>query len=556
MLEYLHVKNLALIKDIELKLSDNLNILSGETGAGKSVLLGSVSLALGSRADADLIRSGETYAYVELIFSVDAHIAGLLREMDIEPEDGQIIISRKIMDGKSQGKINGESVTNAVLRKVSALLLDIHGQHEHQSLLSEENHLKVLDAYGKDELSAALESYRNVYQNYKKIKEEIRRLGGDDEARKREIDFLAFELDEISEAGIRAGEEEELKKEHLLLSSGKVIAEGLSEVSSALSGTAADEVSEALRTAASLTAYDPSLQELVSELSELEALLTDAATDAKERLNRTDTDEKRLYDVESRLDVIGRLKRKYGGSEAEILKTYDELQHKYDELTAFDANKEEILEKMQEEKKKLIREAAKLHAVREHVAETFSQKMEESLKDLNFLAVRFTAEVNETNRYSADGADEVRFLISTNPGEELRALSKVASGGELSRIMLAIKALTAETDQIHTLIFDEIDTGISGRTALFVAAKMKEIAKNHQVICISHLPQIVGAADHHFLIEKHAEGQETVTSITELQEEDSVRELARLLAAGELTESSIENAREMKKILKQETKSA
>lgn len=553
MLENIHVKNFALIRDCELNLKEHLNILSGETGAGKSILLGSVNLALGSRADSDLIRSGADHAYVELVFSEeDPEILKKLAELDVYPEEGRIIISRRISGGKSTGRINGETVTLARLKEVSSLLIDIHGQHEHQSLLNEENHRKVLDDYGKEQLKDVKDAYLAVYRSYRQKKEEIRKMGGDDEERKRRIDFLSYELSEIEESHVKPGEEEQITAEYRRLTSAREIEAGLSEISETLAEDVSSGISACVRAANGLIQFDPSMKEVLEQLLEIESLLQDAERDAKDRLSDMDSDGEKLQLLEERLELLNRLKKKYGGSEEMILKTADRLQHEYDELVTFDENKERILEELSEEKHKLIRAAKALTAARAEAAKSFDAVMTEALKDLNFLDVRFETAVTESNRYTSDGADEVSFMISTNPGEPVRPLTRVASGGELSRIMLAIRTLTAGADSIHTLIFDEIDTGISGNTAKAVADKMNEIAGERQVICISHLPQIVAMADHHFLIEKHVEDGETVTSITELDEQGSVREVARLLGAGMLTDTSIENAREMKKILKKQ----
>lgn len=549
MLEYLYVKNLALIQEVELKFSDHLNILSGETGAGKSVLLGSVGLALGGRADTDMIRTGTDTALVELLFRVNEKEAEKLREMDIEPEDGEVIISRKISQGKSQGKINGETVPVSLLKKAASCLINVHGQHEHETLLSEENHLVLLDRCGHAVIESAKEKYLSVYREYRNIKEKITHMGGDDEARKRELDFLSYEIEEIEEAEIRVGEEEDITKELRKLNASKLILEGLAVIAEAVSGDTADRLSDAVREAMQLRAYDESMEDLSVQLKEIESLLSDAARDVRERIDNTETDEEKIDRLSERLDLIGRMKQKYGGSEERILETCRELKKRYEELEAFDADKEAFLEKLREQRKKLISEAGVLHEVRKAAAAEFDREMQEALQDLNFMSVCFRTEVTETNRYTSDGADEVCFMISTNPGEPLKPLSKVASGGELSRIMLAVKSITAGADDISTLIFDEIDTGISGRTAGAVAAKMKKIAADHQVICISHLPQIVAAADHHFLIEKSVEDEKTLSRIRELDPEESICEIARLSAVGELTQANIDNARELKKLL-------
>ena len=552
MLTNLHVKNLALIKDIEISLDRNLNILSGETGAGKSILLGSVNLALGCRADADLIRTGEEEAFVELVFSVDnVSVLRALEKLDVYPENGLLIITRRIRDKSSVCKINGETVTQKLLRDVSEMLIDIHGQHEHQSLLHEENHIKVLDAFGKEELKSAKEVYLAAYQSFKKKKEEIRAFDMDPDELRQKIDFLSYEINEIEQAKIVKGEEERLTAEFTRLQHGKQIADGLSEIESLLSDDTEDRILRAVRASSKIEAFDSGLNGLTVALTDLQAVLQDTINDTKNRLIDAEPDEERLQALDERLDLLDRLKRKYGGSEAEILKTYAKLSDELEALETFEENRESVMEALKDEQRKLVEAAKALHETRLQIALRFDTIMVESLQNLNFNDVRFETEVQETNRFTSEGADEVRFMISTNIGEPVKPLSKVASGGELSRIMLAIKTLIARTDDIDTLIFDEIDSGISGKTAGAVALKMGEIAKNHQVICISHLPQIVAMADHHYKIAKTVRDNETVTEIRELDPDGSLQELARLFGAGEVTENSLMSAAELRKTLKE-----
>ncbi len=548
MLESIHIKNLALIREAHLDLHDDLNILSGETGAGKSILLGSVSLALGGRTDPDLIRTGADHAFVELVFRIDSEeVLSALREMDVYPEEGRIVIQRRILPDKSVSRINGETVTLALLRRVSALLIDIHGQHEHQSLLNEDNHLKVLDAYGRDALSDVQSAYVSAYRAYRAKRADLQAMGGaDDESRKRELDFLVFEISEIEEARLQPGEEADLQEERKKLVHAHEIGEALGEAGDQLENQASEALSRAIRSVGAAVTYDPSLSGIQSQLSLLDGLLQDALKDVDARLSENEPDDGRLQEVEDRLLAIDRLKRKYGSSEAEILKKCDEFRVRRDELLAFEENRDRILEELDRLRHELIEAADRLHEVRTAVGHSFEKAITASLTDLNFLDVRFETVIEKGSRFTPDGADHVSFRISANPGEPMKPLSKVASGGELSRIMLAIRALNADSDRIGTLIFDEIDTGISGRTGKAVGEKMAEIAKNRQVICISHLPQIVAMADHHYFIEKMAVDGSTETRIRELDEEESLRELARLLGAGYVTAGSLENAREMK----------
>ncbi|MBR0086314.1 MAG: DNA repair protein RecN [Lachnospiraceae bacterium] len=551
MLESLHVKNMALIKDAELELKSGLNVLSGETGAGKSLLLGSVDLALGKRADPDLIRNGESAAYVELVFSLpEPGLEEKVREMGMEPEEGRLIISRRITEGRSVSRVNGETVTLTNLKKLTELLIDIHGQHDHQSLLKEENHLKVLDAFEKDLLQEAKEAYEASYLKYRAFREKIREMGDDPESRKRQLDFLDFQIREIEEASLKSGEEEELDRLYRKLNSREMVKNALEQILENLREEVSSKISECIRLSREAAEADEEIKPLLTQLYDIDALTEDAGREASHLLENADVDEEQLKAVEDRLSLIIGLKKKYGGSVEQILKNLKAYRKEYDELYDFDVNAEKILQELEKEKVILVEKAAALHEKRLEAAESFSCAMEEALRDLNFLHVAFRVQVQETTRFTRSGADEVRFLISTNPGEEPRPLSRVASGGELSRIMLAIKSISADADDIPVLIFDEIDQGISGRTAAAVARKMQKIAEDHQVICISHLPQIVASADDNFLIEKSVEDGETITRLAALSYEDSIREIARLSGSGEITDSNLRNAAEMKENLR------
>ncbi len=549
MLTSLHVKNLALIRDTELSFGEGLNVLSGETGAGKSILLGSILLCLGVRSDKELIRTGAESAYVELVFSgAGPEVTEKLKEMDVYPEDGEYRFSRRLTEKKSIAKINGETVTLSTVRAAAALLIDLYAQNEQQTLLDEENYIEILDAYGREELKDVKAVCRDAYRAYRAKKEEIRKLGTDDEERRRTLDFLAFEVEEIEKAKLRAGEEEELKQAYEKYSHESLIREGLEEASAVLSDETSEKTARVLRTLRELEKYDPSLSETVSLFEDVESLLDDGVQALKSRLFAIGEEDGKLSAVEERLDEIGRLKLKYGASVEEILKTGEKLGKEYRELKALDEHSEELKTELEAAKETLLSAARALREKRKTVGAAFSSALVETLKALNFAEVRFEVEVEETNVYSTDGADTVRFLISVNPGEPVKPLYKVASGGELSRIMLAVKTIGVRNSERgeKTLIFDEVDSGISGKTAALVGERLLEISSRDQVILISHLPQIVSLSDRHFRIEKYTDGQETVTTAVELSDEESVYEVARLLGTGEVTEANLRNAREMK----------
>lgn len=553
MLQNLHVKNLALIDEAEVEFSEGLNILTGETGAGKSIIIGSINLALGQKVSKEMLKeSGET-AFVELVFSVENEkVRAKLKEMEIEVEDdGLVILSRKITTGKAIARINGEAVSAAKLKAVSSLLIDIHGQHEHQSLLSKRKHLDILDAYAKNELMDLKEHLKSEYLQYKKIKEEWENSNIDTEARKRELSFLEYEVNEIEEAGLFVGEDEELEEQFKRFSNSRKIMEGISMAYEATAGdgeSASALIGRALREISLVSGYDKPLEELENQLYDIENLLHDFNHELSSYISGADFDEETFYKIEKRLDVINHLKSKYGNSIELILQAYEEKCERINVLNDYDAYLHRLSVSLKEAEQKVQKLCEMISNIRKKQAKELCRAITEALKDLNFLDVVFDMEFGDPTTYSANGYDEPEFMISTNPGEPVRPLGKIASGGELSRIMLAIKTILANADEIESLIFDEIDSGISGRTAQMVAEKMNTLGRNHQIICITHLPQIAAMADGHFLIEKKVENSETHSNISKLKEEESILELARMLGGVEITDAVIKNAKEMKEL--------
>ena len=553
MLVHLHVKNLALIEDIEVEFGPGLNILTGETGAGKSILLGSMQLILGSRIAKDMIRAGASYALVELLFQVENPRAEeALRTLGIEPEDGQVILSRKIMDGRSINKINGETCTVSQMKAVASCLLDIHGQHEHQSLLYQDKQLEILDAYGKEEIWPAKEVVNSAYRTYRDCLRDLKALDMDEEQRNRERAFLEFEINEIESSGLKPGEDEELEKLYRKLDNGKKILETLQGVRD-LTGNdsmqgAGESVGNAVREMMRVTEYDSQLESMSSTLQEIDGLLNDFNRELSAYVEELNFDDETFYETEKRLDLINNLKAKYGQSLEEIQAYCKKQRQKLEDLDRYEENFQKAKAEVEKSRKKLEKVSDKLSVIRQKYSQMLTEKIIEGLKDLNFLDVQFRIDFQRKKDYTDNGFDDIEYEISTNPGESVKALGRIVSGGELSRIMLAIKAILADRDQIETLIFDEIDTGISGRTAQKVSEKMAVIGKCHQVLCITHLPQIAAMADTHFEIEKHQKGTETITEIHPLEGDDSVRELARLLGGAEITQAVFENAKEMKEL--------
>ncbi|RGI59093.1 DNA repair protein RecN [Ruminococcus sp. TM10-9AT] len=553
MLAHLHVKNLALIEEIEVEFGPGLNILTGETGAGKSILLGSMQLILGAKTSKNMIRENAPYALVELLFQIENEKAKeALKELDIYPEDGQVLLSRKIMDGRSINKINGETSTVSQMKAAAACLLDIHGQHEHQSLLYQDKQLAILDAYGKEKILPTKEKVSQAYREYSKCKTELNSMNMDEEQRNRELAFLEFEIKEIEKAALLPGEDEELERQYRKMSNAKLIVDSLQLVHN-LTGYeskegAGETVGEALREFSHVTQYDAELVPMAETLTSVDGLLNDFNRELSAYLDDMTFDEGEFYETERRLDLINGLKAKYGRTIEEIF-SYRKLQEeKLEKLRKYEENLQELKIRLKELEEILREKSDELSRIRKEYSEQLEQKIIQGLKDLNFLDVNFAIDFQQKKNYTDNGTDDIQYLISTNPGESLKPLGQIVSGGELSRIMLALKAILADRDQIETLIFDEIDTGISGRTAQKVSEKMAVIGQHHQVLCITHLPQIAAMADSHFEIEKHLQGTETITQIHVLEEDDSIRELARLLGGAEITSAVFENAKEMKEL--------
>ncbi|WP_343209821.1 DNA repair protein RecN [Anaerolentibacter hominis] len=547
MLLNLHVKNLAIIEEAEIDFSDHLNILTGETGAGKSVIIGSVNLALGGKISKEMIRRGADYALAELLFSVeDERTLKGLKKLDIPMEDGQLLISRRIYSGRAVNKINGETVTLSLLKQAAALLIDIHGQHEHQSLLRKEKHLEIVDRYAKDD--TVREEVKHCFQICAELRRKSREAAVPEEQRAREISFLEYEKNEIESARLKPGEEEELTAQYRRLSNAHLIEEGIGTVyrmTGGEDGTASDQIGRSVRSLSQLTEYDEPIGGLCSQLEEIEELLADFNRNLSDYQMGLEFDPEQLSEAEERLDLIHRLQSKYGNTHEEIMEYYDSVCAKLEQYDNYDSYLRDMEKQLKAAEEAYAAAAGKLSEQRKKAGVILQDKIKEVLTDLNFLDVRFEIAIRE-KAGTADGTDDVEFLISTNPGEPVQSLGMVASGGELSRIMLAIKSILAAQDEIGTLIFDEIDTGISGVTAQKVAEKLALIAAGHQVICITHLQQIAAMADVHYLIRKSSESSSTQVMTTRLSEEESIRELGRMLGGTNVTESVLLSARELK----------
>ena len=549
MLESVSVKNLALIREAEIEFGKGLNIMTGETGAGKSIIIGSVNYALGAKADKDVIREGAEYALIELVFHLEnAETIRKVQEMELPvEEDGTVIISRKIGATRSQIKVCGETVTVKQVRELAALLIDIHGQHEHQSLLKSTRHRELLDAYAGDKMETLLGKIAEAYHAYVAAEEDLKRLTIDDAKRQRELSLAEYEVSEIEAANLVPGEEEELQKQHRRMKNSKSTFDALQKVSEALNAgdgafTQLDRASKELHTAASM---DDVLEETADQLDAAEEMLRDIQRSLDDYMEEAAFDEERFAQIEERLDVLDKLCMKYGATTGEVLEYLEAQKKKPEELSDLDATLSKLRAQKDAAQKALDDYCAKAHTLREKQARVLEAEIIQHLEDLNFLKVGFEIRVDRTENYSTHGYDNVEFMISLNPGEKKRPLADVASGGELSRIMLALKSVFAKKDEIETLIFDEIDTGISGKTAWKVSEKMAGLSREHQLICITHLPQIAAMADHHFLIEKSEKDGKTETGIAALEAEAQTKELARMLGGDELTDAVLNNAKEL-----------
>lgn len=549
MLVNLHVKNFAIIDEIDVDFGSKLNILTGETGAGKSILIGSIGIALGARVSPEIIGKNGDYAMVEIVFQIDDEkTEEQLRELDVELEDGQVVISRRITENRSINKINGASVPVNVIRQVAALCIDIHGQHEHQSLLHKDKHLAIVDEYASEECYLLKQEIARLYREYNALKKEWEQDAVSDEERARQQGFLNYEKQEIEAAALRPGEIEEVEETYRRASHAGSIVESLGLVHQLTSETAGNAVSHALQNMQRIAGLDESITGFQEELLQIEGLLGDFNHEIADFMSDFSFDENELMEMERRLDCIHNLQSKYGNTYGDIMDHLQEVDDKLLKFADYEAYLEERRRKMDACEEALKDKCHLLSAERKKAAEALQVQIAAALADLNFAYVDFEIAVTQKDTFGSQGWDEVEFLIATNPGEPKRSLGKIASGGELSRIMLAIKSVFAETDRIGTLIFDEIDTGISGRTAQKVSEKLKLLSRSHQVICITHLAQIAAMSDTHFVIEKMVQKDRSETQIRKLDERESEQELARILGGVEITESVLNNAREMKKL--------
>lgn len=552
MLEHLHIRNVALIKESEISFGDGLNILTGETGAGKSMIIDSLQFALGGRAGKDFLRHGEKQAAVEALFSVQSQaLTEKLAENGIAPEeDGTLLITRTLSEaGKSVCRINGSTVTVGMLKEIAEDMIDIYGQHEHQSLLNPVKHIRLLDRFCGAGFGEAMEEYKNSRQRLKDLEKQLTILIGDESQREQRMDMLLFQKEEIEAAELQEGEEDALLEQKKRLSSMERLIRLTGESVTLLydgddrAPSACDQLGDALAKLREAAEYDAALSPLADALADGYAAVEDCARELKREAEKQEADPEELERIEERLQLFYKLKRKYGGSIEAVLEFYEKAVQELEFLSNSSEKAAELSAKKAEEEKRLSALAETLTARRRATAEQVEEQIETALHDMEMKHARFHIQIEEKADWGADGKDKVEFLISANAGEPLKPLAKIASGGEMSRVMLALKTVLVDADEIGTFIFDEIDTGVSGRTARRVGEKMRFLGGKRQLLCITHLPQIAAMADNHFLIEKESDAGETVTRVTALDEEGAVREVARLM--NDVTETTLAAAREL-----------
>ena len=537
MITNLHIKNIGIIDDIEIEFNKGLNVLTGETGAGKSLIIGSLNIISGGRFSKDMIRKGETNSFVEVC---------LYEPENEKAVDGMIIISREInVSGKNICKINGRMVTVTELKEFMKKIIEIHGQNDSQNLLDNKEHIKYLDNFIGQEIVSLKEQYKKYYDRYIEIKKELKENYGDEKERQRKLDLLKYQFEEIEDANLVDGEEEELNNKQKIIVNSEKIATTLIEVDSGLGENAIDIISNSIRSLEKIENFDSKYQETVNNLKSVYYELQEISRDISGFKDEVDFNEDEQKEIEERLDLIYSLKRKYGNSINEILQYKDDVEKEIYRIE----NLEEYTNKLKEEQIKITNNLDKIsieiYNIREKQAKIMSEKINKNLKELEMKNANVNILVEHVEEFFENGKDRVAFYIRTNIGEDEKELSKIASGGEMSRMMLAIKTVLANTDNTNVLVFDEIDTGISGKAANAVAEKLSKISGEHQVLCISHLPNIAAVADYHYFISKSIVNDRTSTSIKQLNEQEIIQEIARI-SSGEINDISVKYAEKLR----------
>lgn len=538
MISTLHIKNIGIIDDLVVDLNEGLNVLTGETGAGKTLIIDAIEIICGGRFSKEMIRKGETNSYIELCM--------------FEPEnensmDGNIIISREIStNGKNMCKINGRMATVAELKDFMSNFIEIHGQNKNQELLNNKTHLSCLDGFIGDELRPLKEEYKTKYTRYNEIKHELKQNYGDDKEKERKLDLLKYQIEEIEQANLKKDEEQELEEKRNLMLNAEKITQNLNQADEVLSEQGIDAISIAIKSLEKIENIDEKYEKISSNLKSLYYELQEVSRDLSSYNEEIYFDEEERNETEERLDIIHSLKRKYGNTIEEILQYKQEIEEEVTHIENLDEYNNKLKQEQVKLKDEMNKLALKIHKIREDKAKVLSENINKELKDLEMKNAKINVHVNfQENEFYKTGKDVVEFYISTNVGEDEKELAKIASGGEISRIMLAIKKVLAETDKMPVLIFDEIDTGISGNAANMVAKKLSEISKNHQILCISHMPSVAAMADYNYFISKKVVQERTNTSVRLLNEEEIINEIARI-SSGQINDVTIKYATELR----------
>ena len=555
MLSLLHIENIALIDQADISFGSGFNVLTGETGAGKSIIIDALGLLAGGRGSTEFIRKGEKKAVIQGLFTLprEANTYNILEEYGIDSEDGQIILQRDLYrGGRNICRINGMMVNLATLRKVGETLIDIHGQNEHQELMKPENHIDLLDEYDK-KTSQLRNQYQVVYQNYRKLKLSMEKKEADEKAWAQRLDMLNFQVKEIEEAGLKINEEDELVEEKNKLDNFQAIYDALELSYQILSGEKIDVVGNlgnAMNELSDVSDLSENLQEINTKISDAFYSLEDAARDISDELDSMEWNGERLNEIEERLELIHQLKRKYGDTIEDILHYHSRIEKELREMENAEQNSEKQERQLSEALEKVKELAIKLSKQRKKSAKKLEKMIHEQLSALYMDKAVFEVKFLNNSKLYSKGIDKVEFYIQTNPGEEMGPLAKIASGGELSRIMLALKTIFSQKMGVTSIIFDEVDTGVSGRVAQAIAEKISQISNNSQVLCITHLPQVAAIADNHYYISKSVNDGRTETSLKELDEKQKIREIARMLSGSEITELTLKHAEELIKMSK------
>ncbi len=538
MITTLHIKNVGIIDDLSIDLNEGFNVLTGETGAGKTLIIGSLAILAGGRFSKEMIRSGEKFSFIEANFYCPQNEQAI---------DGNIIISREIhSSGRSSCKMNGRLITVNELKEFMNRIIDIHGQHDSQIILNPMRHIMYLDSFIGKELKQDLNNYQEKLRKYKSLKQELKNTYGEEQEKERRLDLLHYQVEEIENAKLKEREETELEEKHKIMQNAEKLKENLSQIDEELNEVAVGAISNAIRSLEKIqdcgNEYCEKLNSLKSSYYDIQELARDF-NDMKENI---DFDDEERNKIESRLDLIYSLKRKYGNTVEEIVTYAEKIKQEIQKIENLDEYHSTIKKQMEQLKAQMQNIAMRMKQVRKQYAKELSEKINEQLKELEMLNAKFEVRILEEEDFGERGMDSVEFMICTNKGEGMKPLIKIASGGEMARIMLAIKNVLADIDEVGTLVFDEIDTGISGKAGQAVGEKMKEIAKNHQVICITHLPSIAAKGDYNYYIHKQTKENKTYTSIKQLTEEEIIEEIARI-SSGEITEIAKAHARELRK---------